>query len=91
MSTVADILDFLDHGVGQPGYQYPVKQSGCCRDDCRRPNVEGHDFCAPCLAWLRFEVDEDPCDAPQPKAPPFPVMDDDEDDPWSYIYAVSGY
>lgn len=45
---------------------------GCCRDRCKLAAVDGHDFCSPCLAWLRYEVDDDPLAPSGPTSPPHP-------------------
>lgn len=32
----------------------------CGRARCQRPAVGGHDFCVPCLTWLRDDTVDDP-------------------------------
>lgn len=64
------ILDIIGHGQGNPGpgVARPIATERCARGQqtnlgwtgCAQPVVDGHDFCADCLAWLRGDSDDDP-------------------------------
>jgi hypothetical protein len=88
MSQVDRILETIDHGVGRPisGVANPLNVSSFSRTGCGRRPDAGHDFCAPCLAWLRFESDDDPLERALPEESVEP-----EDDYYSFVMGMCGY
>ncbi len=88
MNQVDRILDVIDHGVGRPisGVANPLNQSSCSRMGCGRIPEAGHDFCAPCLAWLRFESDDDPLEKRLPEESVEP-----QDDYEAFVMGMCGY
>lgn len=94
------IIDLIDAGLGHSSsVAAAIDQTRCCRQDCKRHADDGHDFCAPCLAWMRFEVDDDPLgDAAEPAPPksspppvPGPLTGEVELDEWpAYFEAAIG-
>lgn len=76
MAGVDDILNLIDAGLGRAGgWAAPIKATGCTRAGCKAQTEDGHDFCTPCLAWLRG-ADDDPLDPHLPEetaANPEPV------------------
>jgi hypothetical protein len=62
MNQIDRILDVIDHGVGLPsaGVVNATNTAFCAREGCCRRPEDGHDFCTPCLAWLRGHTDEEP-------------------------------
>jgi hypothetical protein len=89
VSNVDRILETIDHGQGQPsgGIVTPTNLASCARIRCVRRPQDGHDFCTPCLAWLRFESDDDPI--PPPKTPEESVAP--EDDYYEWVAGMCGY
>lgn len=61
MTSPDDIINLIDAGLGRAGgWSAPIYSGRCSRAGCTRPPEGDHDFCGPCLAWLRSEVDDDP-------------------------------
>lgn len=89
MSTPQTIVDLIDAGLasGNGGIAAPVDQAQCGRQGCKQPAVDGHSFCQPCLAWLRFEVDDDPLEA---NAKPAADLEP-EDEYHAWVAAMCGY
>jgi hypothetical protein len=56
------IVDLVDAGRGRSpgGGIVQVLAQFCGRSNCSRLPVDGHDFCRPCLDWLRCDTDHDP-------------------------------
>lgn len=88
MSQVDRILDVIDHGQGQPGggIVTPTNLASCARQGCGRRPEAAHDFCSPCLAWLRFESDDDPLGDRPPEESVAP-----EDDYYEWVAGMCGY
>lgn len=59
MAGVDDILELIDAGLGRAaGWAQPIQSTGCGRAGCKCAPVDGHDFCQPCLDWLRGDTDD---------------------------------
>jgi hypothetical protein len=88
MTQVDRILETIDHGVGRAtgGVVNPLNQTSCSRRGCKLLPEAGHDFCAPCLAWLRFESDDDPLEKRLPEESVEP-----EDDYYGWVNGMCGY
>lgn len=79
MSKADDIIDLIDAGLGRiQGALVPIRADRCGRADCHNPLAAGHDFCQPCLDWLRG-------DGPDPN--PLPDVDAPNEEPVDAIVA----
>lgn len=88
VSHIDQILETIDHDTGTPagGIAPPMNTAQCSRTGCIRATVDGHDFCPPCLAWLRFESDDDPLGRQLPEETVNP-----EDDYYAWVQAMCGH
>jgi hypothetical protein len=54
LSRADDIIERIDAGLGRAhGWSVPIRSNHCGRAGCVAAPVDGHDFCQPCLDWLR--------------------------------------
>ena len=95
------VLQLVDAGSGRmPGGFSNIGSSWCAREHCGLTPAAGHDFCGPCLAWLRGDEDIDPLTTRPPSRAPSraawgmlsPSFDVDDDEWWygGLIGAISG-
>jgi hypothetical protein len=57
----APITELIDAGQATPRvWTDKINQLFCGRSNCKRTPEATHDFCSPCLSWLRAETEEDP-------------------------------
>ena len=85
MSRSDDIINLIDAGLCRtPGIAAPIQASRCGRADCKRAPAAGHDFCDPCLSWLRGETDD-----PNPQ-PDVDTEAADDLDAWVEMYGAFG-